>query len=262
MTSPLSTHDPIHEDGFFHRLHHQPKKFLNELLGVPAHIHHVAHHMANPPIERPQSQDEFRYVLQCLDIADDDAVIEEKFGYGVRTDPDGDRLVVTRLMSLDSPRDVDHLGRPEYWTSLHQPIGLMITIDGPGALQVSESQVTLRLRAGRIEEAIPVDSVPGVREWHRTLATELQRRVADIAPTKKGRFGGDMFMLVGAVWSQVLSGCVAKRHGGAFIILDPEKRDGNVRFNYRLEKPDLGETIVKFWLESSRENTRKQLITN
>ena len=163
---------------------------------------------------------------------------------------DGDRLVVTRLMSLDSPRDVDQLGRPEYWTSLHQPIGLMITIDGPGALQVSESQVTLRLRPGRIEEAIPVESVPGVREWHRTLATELQRRVAEIVPAKKGRFGGNMFMLVGAVWSQVLSGCVAKGHGGAFIILDPEKSDGNVLFNYLLEKPDLGETIVKFWLAS------------
>ena len=94
MTIPLSTPDPLHEDDFFHRVHHQPKKLLNELLGMPAHIHHVAHHMANPPIERPQSQDEFRYVLQCLDIADVDAVIEEKFGYGVKTGNNGDRLVV------------------------------------------------------------------------------------------------------------------------------------------------------------------------
>lgn len=91
---PQSTSDPTREDEFFHRVHHQPKKLLNELLGVPAHIHHVAHHMANPPIERPQSEDEFRYVLQCLDIADEDAVIEEKFGYGVRTANNGDRLVV------------------------------------------------------------------------------------------------------------------------------------------------------------------------
>ena len=94
MTMPQSTSDPIHEDEFFHRVHHQPKKLLDELLGVPAHIHHVAHHMANPPIERPQSEDEFRYVLQCLEIADEDAVIEEKFGYGVRTASNGDRLVV------------------------------------------------------------------------------------------------------------------------------------------------------------------------
>ena len=94
MTMPQSTSDPTREDEFFHRVHHQPKKLLNELLGVPAHIHHVAHHMANPPIERPQSEDEFRYVLQCLEIADEDAVIEEKFGYGVRTANNGDRLVV------------------------------------------------------------------------------------------------------------------------------------------------------------------------
>lgn len=50
--------------------------------------------MANPPIERPQSQDEFRYALQCLEIKDDDAVIEEKFGYGIRTENTGDRLIV------------------------------------------------------------------------------------------------------------------------------------------------------------------------
>ena len=94
MTMPQRTGDPTREDEFFHRVHHQPKKLLNELVGVPAHIHHVAHHMANPPIERPQSEDEFRYVLQCIEIADEDAVIEEKFGYGVRTANNGDRLVV------------------------------------------------------------------------------------------------------------------------------------------------------------------------
>jgi len=73
MTMPQSTSDPIRDDEFFHRVHHQPKKLLNELVGVPAHIHHVAHRMTNPPIERPQSEDEFRYVLQCLDIADEAA---------------------------------------------------------------------------------------------------------------------------------------------------------------------------------------------
>ncbi len=94
MTTPLSTPDSMQVDNFFRRVHYQPKKILDEFLDVPAHIHHVAHHMANPPIERPQSQDEFRYVLQCLEIADDDAVIDEKFGYGVRSETNGDRLVV------------------------------------------------------------------------------------------------------------------------------------------------------------------------
>ena len=94
MTTPMHTTNATHEDDFFHQVHHQPKELLNEVLGVPAHIHHIAHHMANPPIERAQSQDEFRYVLQCLEIADDDAVIEEKFGCGVKSTDNGDQLIV------------------------------------------------------------------------------------------------------------------------------------------------------------------------
>ncbi len=163
---------------------------------------------------------------------------------------DENRLMITRLMSLDSPRDVNQIGRPEYWTSLHHPLGLMITIDGPGSLQVSESQVTLKLRAGRIEEAIPVSSVPGVLEWYRNLATELHQRVIGIVPKAGGYFGGNMLMLVGAIWSQVLSGCVSERHGGAFMIINPERINDNVRFNYNVERVDLGEAIVKFWLAS------------
>ncbi len=94
MPIPQNTSDPLHEDSFFHRVHYQPKERFSTLLGVPAHIHHIAHRMANPPIERPQSQDEFQYVLQCLEITDNNAVIEGKFGYGTRTEKNGDQLIV------------------------------------------------------------------------------------------------------------------------------------------------------------------------
>lgn len=94
MTTPFDMNDITHENDFFSLVHHQPKKLLTELMDMPAHIHHIAHHMSNPPIERRQSQDEFRYVLQCLDISDNDAVIEEKFGYGQKFSDAGDRLIV------------------------------------------------------------------------------------------------------------------------------------------------------------------------
>ena len=77
-----------------HQLHAPTKKYLEEWLDVPAHIHHVAHRMANPPTERPQSRIEFQHLLQCFDIPEGQTVLQEKFGYGVRTAQNGDRLLL------------------------------------------------------------------------------------------------------------------------------------------------------------------------
>lgn len=77
------------------QMHEPTKKYLEEWLEVPAHIHHIAHRMANPPIERPLSRHEFKQLLECLDVPAQAAVVNEKFGYGVRTAENGDKLVVT-----------------------------------------------------------------------------------------------------------------------------------------------------------------------
>ena len=84
---------PTH--GFLRHLHEPTKKYLEEWLDVPAHIHHVAHRMANPPLDRPQSRQEFQQLLQCLDISEEHTVIHEKFGHGVKVAANGDRLLVT-----------------------------------------------------------------------------------------------------------------------------------------------------------------------
>lgn len=76
------------------RLHERPKKYLEEWLDFPAHIHHASYRMANPPVERPRSRMEFIQWLQSLQISDNHAVVAEKFGYGVRVDENGDRLVI------------------------------------------------------------------------------------------------------------------------------------------------------------------------
>ena len=73
------------------RIHLPTKPRLFHMLGAPAHIHHVAHRMANPPVERPLSRREFQQVLESLDISE--AEVQEKFGYGAKSAPNGDRLV-------------------------------------------------------------------------------------------------------------------------------------------------------------------------
>lgn len=80
---------------FLRHLHEPSKKYLEEWFDVPAHIHHVAHHMANPPVDRPQSRHEFQQLLQCLDVPEEQTVIHEKFGHGAKSAANGDRLLVT-----------------------------------------------------------------------------------------------------------------------------------------------------------------------
>ncbi|GJL64595.1 MAG: hypothetical protein NPIRA04_32490 [Nitrospirales bacterium] len=86
---------PIRRPEFLQQVHEPTKKYLEEWLDAPAHIHHVAHRMANPPIERPLSRREFKQLLESLAIPAQTSVVHEKFGYGVRTAENGDQLVVT-----------------------------------------------------------------------------------------------------------------------------------------------------------------------
>jgi len=79
---------------YLRQLHEPPKKYLGEWLDAPAHIHHIAHRMANPPTERPQSRREFKELLDCFDVPEEQMVLYEKFGYGVRMAENGDRLVI------------------------------------------------------------------------------------------------------------------------------------------------------------------------
>ena len=91
----MSTKLPASGNSFLRHVHEPSKKYLEEWLDVPAHLHHVAHRMANPPLERPQSQREFKQLLECLEIPEEHTVIHQKFGYGARVASNGDRLLVT-----------------------------------------------------------------------------------------------------------------------------------------------------------------------
>jgi uncharacterized membrane-anchored protein len=79
--------------GILRHLHKAQEQYLEGWLGAPAHIHHTARRMANPPIERPQSRKEFQQLLSCLGIDPSLTVLEEKVGFGVTTAPNGDRLI-------------------------------------------------------------------------------------------------------------------------------------------------------------------------
>lgn len=90
----MDTRHRVDDREFLRRLHERPHKGLEEWLDAPAHVHHVAHRMSNPPVERPRSREEFAHILRCLAIAPDDSVLHDTFGYGVKTAEHGHRLIL------------------------------------------------------------------------------------------------------------------------------------------------------------------------
>jgi uncharacterized membrane-anchored protein len=75
------------------QLHKDRERYFERWLHAPAHIHHTAHRMANPTIERPQSRKEFQQLLDCLGIEPSETVLEEKIGFGVTHAANGDQLI-------------------------------------------------------------------------------------------------------------------------------------------------------------------------
>jgi uncharacterized membrane-anchored protein len=84
---PVNPESPPH-------LHDRPKKYLEEWLDFPAHVHHTSYRMANPPLDRPRSREGFLRLLDRLNVPENSRSVAEKFGYGVRIKPNGDRLVL------------------------------------------------------------------------------------------------------------------------------------------------------------------------
>jgi len=76
------------------KLHERPQMPLAEWLRAPAHVHYKAFRMSDPPVQRPASRDEFRSLLEAFKVSADMMAIHETFGYGVKVEATGDRLIL------------------------------------------------------------------------------------------------------------------------------------------------------------------------
>jgi uncharacterized membrane-anchored protein len=67
---------------------------FERLLSVPAHVHHTAYLMKDPPSESRAAREAFTRTLVALGIGPDRTVSTDRFGYGVLQQGAGDRLIV------------------------------------------------------------------------------------------------------------------------------------------------------------------------
>jgi len=92
----MADHEPTKPDTgeFIRKLHERPQMPLAEWLRAPAHVHHKAFRMSDPPVQRSASREEFRSLLEAVKVSPDSMLIREEFGYGVKVDTAGDRLIM------------------------------------------------------------------------------------------------------------------------------------------------------------------------
>lgn len=76
------------------KIHERPQIPLVEWLRAPAHVHYKAFRMVDPPVQRPASRDEFRSLLEVFKVSADMMAIHDTFGYGVKVEATGDRLIL------------------------------------------------------------------------------------------------------------------------------------------------------------------------
>ncbi|MFZ5862028.1 MAG: DUF3422 family protein [Nitrospirota bacterium] len=67
---------------------------FDRLLSVPAHVHHSAHLMKDPPAESRAAREAFTRTVSTLGVSPDRVVSTDRFGYGLLQHEGGDRLIV------------------------------------------------------------------------------------------------------------------------------------------------------------------------
>lgn len=92
MSDPKTTKSDT--DDLIRKIHERPQIPLVEWLRAPAHVHYKAFRMVDPPVQRPASRDEFRSLLEVFKVSADMMAIHETFGYGVKVEATGDRLIL------------------------------------------------------------------------------------------------------------------------------------------------------------------------
>jgi hypothetical protein len=165
------------------------------------------------------------------------------------TEQDG-RLVCTGFVIINDMGFDTQIGRPHIAKVGRSP-SLIVRVDGPGRLQVSESVFTLLLGPGRIRQVVDYWRVPGVRElWDGVAAQIVDSTALAYGEESRAYFGGGPALaeFIHELWSRVLAAAIDRLHGGAFVIL-PSKgslEGFDIYCKYPAEM-DFGDDILQFW---------------
>ncbi|MCH8146923.1 MAG: hypothetical protein IH987_02885 [Planctomycetes bacterium] len=128
------------------------------------------------------------------------------------------------------------------WARRMRP-GVMIRVDGPGAIRVSEAERAVDLRAGKMNSfgSMPVHPL---QTWQDEIASRLAKH------TNHERH---LQHTVGFAWNELLQDVSSLQRGGCFVVLPKKACDiedletqYHIRLKYPTSGPALGESIAAF----------------
>jgi hypothetical protein len=163
--------------------------------------------------------------------------------YAAEVDERDGRLFCDGIVAVDDGGADSPVGDPGTAASAGCR-GLMVRVEGPGELRVSEGMAdTYELRGGRIRRVQPFHLARMVDDWLRGLGAALAARCS---PGDGADPAAGVHPLLRSAWSHVLMAAAALRHGGLFVVLaGPACADIDVKF--RVSDIRLGDEVVAFW---------------
>ena len=171
------------------KIHERPQIPLVEWLRAPAHVHYKAFRMVDPPVQRPASRDEFRSLLEAFQVSADMMAIHETFGYGVKLEATGDRLILiweahTEYYSYQTWHiPSDHAGEVTFGPMTFPQYRSPVT---PVGAEVCRLDILLMIKPLPDGEALR-SQVPGPVLYGSRILDEETTLVTSFTPDEHGR---------------------------------------------------------------------------
>ena len=187
MTEPEIAKPEV--DELIRKVHERPQMPLAEWLRAPAHVHYKAFRMRDPPVQRPASRDEFRSLLAAFKVTADMMAIHETFGYGVRVETTGDRLILiwqahTEYFSYQTWHvSSDHAGEVTFGPMTFPQYRSPIT---PLGAEVCRLDILLMIKPLPAREALR-PQLPGPVMYGSRILDEETALVTSFTPDEHGR---------------------------------------------------------------------------
>jgi hypothetical protein len=184
-----------------------------------------------------QEVDDLRRLAPCVASHDFALEAHEQFDEGGKA-----LLVCVGIRIAHSDEGGSRLFSTSSWARHVRP-GLMIRVDGPGELRVSEGGRALDLRAGRLTAlgGLPVHPVAG---WLEEVASRL---------AEQDQYERYIWHTLRFAWNELLHLASEQRRGGCFVILPKSEltvEDVESQYGIHLKYPTtdfgLGKAIAEF----------------
>ncbi len=158
----------------------------------------------------------------------------------------------TGIASIEPTYSPSMIGRRE-WHLLfpNRPAGIIVRIDGPGALRVDTGVVLFRLEAGRVFDAIPLMYVPRIKDLVAEIGDKLTADLDVMRITTRDGSSVQVDLPVMFILEHIVAHMQTAKCGGTLIFPGADGKQF-IKSKYSTNAPGLGSALRDFYDASKR----------